>query len=365
MTGPALGWRSRAVYVAAKGKGGLVLGAYRRGTHRVQPMADCPLVRPGIAAAYRALAEAFDAAAVPVADPALPVVADAACGSPTDPDALLDAARAPRGASSRRGLVPDGLRYLVIRASHRDQAAAALLTPTGHLPGAERIAAAARAACPALVGVSLGRSGEGDAIFGPGPLTPLGDAAPLQVETAGLAFEVSPKAFFQVHLEAASRLQDLAAARAVGEVAVDVYAGVGALALRLARDGLQVVGLESVAEAVLDAEAAAARNGLGDRARFRAEPAETGLSTLVAEGHRPDTVTLNPPRKGCAKAVLEAVVRLAPARVVYVSCDPGTLARDLAHLAAAGYRIAEVVPANLFPQSEHVEALAVLDRAGG
>lgn len=365
VAGTDLGWRSRATFVAARDAAGLVLGAYRRGSHRVQGMAGCPLVRPGIAAAFRALAGALADAAVPVADPALPVARDAGCGSPREVGALVAAAAARRGPRGGGGLVPDGLRYLVLRANGRDEAAAALLTPSGHLAGAERIAATARAACPSLRSVSLGRAGDGDGIFGPGPLASLGPAAPLLVDAGGLAFEVSPRAFFQVHLDAAAALHARAAAAAIGDTVVDVYAGVGALTLRLARRARRVVGLEAIGDAVLDAEANARRNGLADRVTFRAEPAETGLAALAAEGLRPDTVTLDPPRKGCATGVLDALVALAPGRVVYVSCNPKTLARDLARLVAAGYRVTEVVPADLFPLSEHVEALAVLDRVSG
>ena len=140
-----------------------------------------------------------------------------------------------------------------------------------------------------------------------------------------------------------------------GERVVDAYCGVGAIALALARRAGEAVGIEAHAGAVADAAASAAQNGIAN-ARFLAGDAAPALAAL----DRADAVVLNPPRKGCAPEVLAEVVRLAPRTVAYLSCDPDTLARDLAWLAGHGLRPRTVTPFDMLPHTPHVEALALL-----
>ncbi|HVV50664.1 MAG TPA: methyltransferase domain-containing protein, partial [Polyangia bacterium] len=167
-------------------------------------------------------------------------------------------------------------------------------------------------------------------------------------------------AFFQANRGVAA-LAYAAIARALalrpGERLVDAYSGVGGIALALAPEAGEVVGIETHAGAVASAAAAAARNGITN-ARFLAGDAAAALAVL----DRADAVVLNPPRKGCAPAVLDEIVRLAPRAVAYLSCDPDTLARDLAALAARGYRLDAVTPFDMLPHTPHAEALALLSR---
>ena len=142
------------------------------------------------------------------------------------------------------------------------------------------------------------------------------------------------------------------------ERVVDAYCGVGGIALTLARHAREVIGLESHAGAVADASAAAARNEIRN-ARFLAGDAAGALAAL----DRADVVVLNPPRKGCAPAVLAEVARLAPRAVAYLSCDPETLARDLAVLASSGHRPTAVTPFDMLPHTPHVETLVLLTRS--
>src|SRR5690606_5320590 len=144
----------------------------------------------------------------------------------------------------------------------------------------------------------------------------------------------------------------------------DLYCGLGTIALFLARDAGEVVGVEDVPQAIDDARANAARNGIGN-ARFRCGDVAAELPRLAAEGYVPDVVVLDPPRRGCDEAVLDALAASGPDRIVYVSCNPTTLARDLAMLAHRGYRTAEVTPVDMFPHTAHVECCARLERADG
>ncbi len=349
-----LGWRSRAIFVVAKTRQGrYVLGAYRRGTHLVQTMAGCPLEEPAIAAAAAALTDAIAAAGLPLADLQLPVASDEGCGAPL---ALADALR-PRRAHAER-LSEAGLRYVALRANAAGEVTCALLATEGRLPGAAAVAEAAMRACPALVGVHLGASGLGDAIFGPGPLEPLPGSRPLVDTLEGLGFELGPRAFFQVHRAAAAALHAHATALALegapeAPLVVDTYAGVGALALRLAARGARVIAIESVPDAAEDARRSAARNSL--RVEVRCDDAARALAAL---GEQPYAIVLNPPRKGCSPEALAAAAAARPTRLVYVSCNPASLARDAARLAALGYALAEVTPFDLFPHAEHVECVA-------
>jgi 23S rRNA (uracil1939-C5)-methyltransferase len=351
----ALGWRAKAAYVVARNKeGALVFGAYRRGTHIVQNMVGCPLEEAPLGEAARALLAAAAQMPLQVADPDLVVARDDGCGGPR----AFDPARlSPKPQPRNPRLAPDGLRYVVLRASAKGEVVGALLTPSGKLAAAEALADAVPE-----VSLWLGRSGAGDALFGPGPLAPLAGAQPLEERFAELDFEVSPGAFFQINRGAAERLHALAAAFASGEVIVDAYAGVGALALRLARSRGRVIAIEAMPDAAEDARRSAVRNGLADRLEVLCADAAAGLESLAGRV-RPDAIVLNPPRKGCDARALAAAAALAPGRLVYVSCNPATLARDAALLATHGYTLTDATPVDLFPHSEHVECVALFSPA--
>jgi 23S rRNA (uracil1939-C5)-methyltransferase len=176
---------------------------------------------------------------------------------------------------------------------------------------------------------------------------------------------LSPRAFLQLNREVARRLYaDVAEAAALvgGERVIDVYSGVGGIALTLAPHAREVVGIEEDAAAVADARAGADLTGV-DNAHFHAGDAARLLADAAVTGERADVVVLNPPRKGCDPSVLAAAARLAPRTIAYVSCSPPSLARDLAQLAALGYRPRAVTAYDMLPHTPHVEALAVLTRS--
>lgn len=181
---------------------------------------------------------------------------------------------------------------------------------------------------------------------------------------AGLKFRIGPTSFFQINPEQAGKLYRIAAdfAGLTGrETVVDAYSGTGTIALYLASRARKVIGLETVGPAVADARENARRNRI-QNVRFEQGAVEALLPNLDKESGPVDVVVLDPPRRGCAPAVLEALTRLRPARVVYVSCDPATLARDLGYLARSGFEVCRMQPVDMFPQTGHVECVACLSR---
>jgi 23S rRNA (uracil1939-C5)-methyltransferase len=182
----------------------------------------------------------------------------------------------------------------------------------------------------------------------------------------GLAFEVSPRSFFQTNPAQAEQLYRWVAELADGSPparVLDLYCGTGGISLHLARQAAQVVGVELVAEAVVDARANAERNGLSN-CRFLAGPVEEVLEELQRAGEGFDVVVADPPRTGLHPRALAAVARLGPPALVYVSCNPFTLAPDLESLAASGYEVEQVQPVDMFPQTPHCEVVARLRRRG-
>jgi 23S rRNA (uracil1939-C5)-methyltransferase len=178
-----------------------------------------------------------------------------------------------------------------------------------------------------------------------------------------LLFEISPLSFFQVNPDRARALTDLVvryAAPQRTETVFDLYCGAGLLGLSCAKAAKRVVGIESDASAVADANRNAVRNGIVN-ATFSRDRAERALPALLAR-EIPETVILDPPRAGCREELLSALASAAPPRVVYVSCDPATLARDVKRLTAMGYAFVRATPVDMFPHTAHVEVVALLER---
>ena len=180
----------------------------------------------------------------------------------------------------------------------------------------------------------------------------------------GLSFGITPQSFFQVNTRQAAVLYEevLKAAALTGKETVwDLYCGTGTISLCLARQARQVLGVEYIEEAVEAARKNAAVNQLKNLS-FLAGPAEKLLPAY--QGQAPDIVVLDPPAKGAAAAVLAAILKASPRRIVYVSCDPATLSRDLQRLLAeGGYRIEYIQPVDLFPQTAHVEVIVGIQRS--
>ena len=179
-----------------------------------------------------------------------------------------------------------------------------------------------------------------------------------------LEFEISPLSFFQVNPTQTEVLYGKALEYArleEGDVVFDIYCGIGTISLFLAKKASQVYGVEIVEEAILDARKNAKRNNI-ENAEFYVGKAEEVVPRLYKEGKRANVVVVDPPRKGCDEKVLDTIVNMQPDRVVYVSCNPATLARDLKYMVERGYECEEVQPVDMFPHSVHVECVALLTR---
>lgn len=175
-------------------------------------------------------------------------------------------------------------------------------------------------------------------------------------------FEVSPLSFFQVNSIQTEVLYSKAleyANLSGGEVVLDAYCGTGTISLFLSQKAKKVYGVEIVPEAIENAKINAAENKV-DNTEFIVGEAEKVIPKLISEGVRADVVVVDPPRKGCDKTLLEAISSMEPKTIVYVSCDPGTLARDLGILDELGYRTIEIQPVDMFPQTAHVECVALI-----
>jgi len=180
----------------------------------------------------------------------------------------------------------------------------------------------------------------------------------------GLTFSISPHSFFQINpiqtqvlYQTAIQLAQLDPAQTV----LDVYCGIGTISLFAAKHAKQVIGVEIVESAILNARENAAQNHVTN-ATFYCGAAEQIVPKLIADGNRPDVVILDPPRKGSDEKTLSAITEAKPQRIVYVSCNPATLARDLRILAEDGYQLKKVVPVDMFPHTSHVETVVLLQR---
>jgi len=175
-----------------------------------------------------------------------------------------------------------------------------------------------------------------------------------------IRFAISARSFYQVNPVQTEVLyrKALEYAQLTGEESVvDAYCGIGTISLFLAQKAKKVYGVEIVEQAIEDAKQNAELNGI-DNAEFEAGPAEVVIPKWHKEGKKADVIVVDPPRKGCDEALLTTILAMKPKRVVYVSCNPGTLARDLRVLEDGGYRTVEVQPVDMFPQTSHVECVA-------
>ena len=183
----------------------------------------------------------------------------------------------------------------------------------------------------------------------------------------GVPVRLGPLSFYQVNTLAAERLYGIAAEYAQlepSDVLLDLYCGMGTIGLSMADRCRELIGVEIVPEAIDSAKANAARMGdaVAAKSRFFCADAGQAAARLAAEGLRPDVIMLDPPRKGCDETTLSAVVQMSPRRVVYVSCNPSTAARDAAWLEEHGYHAEKVQPVDLFPRTRHCECITAFVR---
>mgnify|MGYP000934301273 CR=1 FL=1 len=258
------------------------------------------------------------------------------------------------------------LRHILIRHSQATgQALAALVVSTLDFSNRERFLKKLREEMPDLHSLVLNENPRptnvilGDReeiIWGPGYITD---------EIGELTFKISSRSFWQVNPVGAEKIFQKVKeyAQLTGrETVLDIYCGTGSIGLFLADQATRIIGIESNLSAIEDARDNARMNGI-DNAEFHGGRAEDLLPQMVQRGLKAEVIVLDPPRKGCEPSLLEAVAQARPLRIVYVSCNPATLARDLKLLAERGYLAREVQPVDMFPQTSHVECVVRIQAA--
>ncbi len=257
------------------------------------------------------------------------------------------------------------LRHLYVRTTRAGESLCCVLVNGKALPHEAELVDLLRSAEPGLKGVVLGiNEKKNNVILGDSYRTLWGEDH-LMDTMCGLTFKLSVPSFYQVNTPQAEVLYGLAldfAGLTGEETALDLYCGIGTITLCLARKARRVIGAEIVPEAIEDAKENAARNGLHN-VEFFCGDAGAVAERLAAQALRPDVVVVDPPRKGLGEEVIPVIAGMGPERVVYVSCDPGTLARDVKRFAEQGYRAVRAVAVDLFPRTRHVESVVMLSRA--
>ena len=261
---------------------------------------------------------------------------------------------------TQRGL----LRHLYVRSNGAGESLVCIFANGRELPHEAELVALLREASPRIVGVVLGVNTQSTgAILGKEYRTLWGTDV-LTDELCGLTFRLSVPSFYQVNREMAEVLYDKTvefAALTGTETVLDLYCGAGTITQVMARHAGRVIGAEIVPEAIEDAKANAKRNGV-ENVEFFCGDASAVAADYAAKGLRPDVICVDPPRKGLAPEVVRAAAQMAPRRIVYVSCDPATLARDVKLFAAEGYGAVRAAAVDMFPGTANVESVVALER---
>ena len=320
-------YRNKSQYPVSAGK----VGFYRARTHDVVDIEHCLIQKPQADAAATALRDYMRDFAVPSYDE-----------------------------KTGRGL----LRHLYVRTNRRGESLVCVLANGERLPREEELVGRLRRAVPDCVGVVLGvNTRRGNTILGERYRT-LWGADTLEDELCGLTFRLSVPSFYQVNRDQAEVLYRKAveyAGLTGGELVVDLYCGAGTITQVMAGGAGRVIGAEIVPEAIEDARENARRNGIENVEFFCGDAAQLAAD-FAGRGLRPDVICVDPPRKGLAPGVIAAAAQMAPQRVVYVSCDPGTLGRDVKRFAEYGYRVQRAAACDLFPGTRHVETVVLLSK---
>jgi 23S rRNA (uracil1939-C5)-methyltransferase len=337
-----LRYRNRGKYVLAKKRGKVVVGAYRPRTHRVISTLGCPVVETPVDITARVLAQLLTRTDLPIYDE-----------------------------KTRHGV----LRYAGVRANDRGEVLATLVTRTEGPESIRLFARDLRNQCPGLVGVTQDiNPASGNVLFS-GDARPLWGKPVLEEGFGPARVRLQGHSFLQVNRTQAARLYEHVAetvspsgssAPGVTPPTVwELFCGTGAISLLLARRGVRVTGVELDPVSVQMATEAAQAAGLRELCRFTSSDAGEWLEARAASERPPGAIVVNPPRSGCSPEVISAVAALRPCRLVYVSCNPDTLVRDLERLAPSGFELFDLRGFDMMPHTPHLETVAVMERAGG
>ena len=323
-----LRYRNKAQYPVSKdGR----VGFYRARTHEVIECEQCLLVKSEAGAAAEALREYMQSCRVAGYDE-----------------------------KTGRGLV----RHLYVRSNAAGESLVCVLVNGNKLPQEETLVALLRGACPKCTGIVLGtNTKKGNVILGDRYRTLWGEDR-LEDTLCGKRFLLSVPSFYQVNRTQAERLYAKAIefANLTGqETVLDLYCGAGTITLALSDHAKSVLGAEIVPEAIDDARENAVRNGVRNVEFFCGDASDVAKK-LAQEHLRPDVITVDPPRKGLAADVVESIAEMQPERVVYVSCDSATMARDVKRFAELGYTATRAAAVDMFPRADHVETVCLLSK---
>ena len=254
------------------------------------------------------------------------------------------------------------LRHVYVRTNAAGQALVCLVVNGKTLPEETALTALLQESCPNLIGIVLNTNTANTNVVLGQEYRTLWGASELTDTLCGHRFALSPAAFYQVNRPQAERLYRKAldyAGLTGAETVLELYCGAGTITLTMAPRARQVIGAEIVPEAVENARQNAADNGI-ENAEFFLGDAGAVAAKLAAEHLHAHVVVVDPPRKGLGEEVVTAIAQIAPDRVVYVSCDCATLARDIQRFQSAGYTLQKATAVDLFPRTEHVECAALL-----
>ena len=324
-------YRNKMQFPIGRNSGKIVIGCFAQGSHRIINTENCHIQRAennDLANAAREIAEQLH----------IPVYNE----------------------DTHKGV----LRHIVGRVGRSNDLMAVIVTATKQLPRAKDFVRMMRERLPNLVSVHQNiQTYRNNVIMGRD--TQLLWGRPTIIDSLGrLNFHISPRSFFQVNTRQAERLYEQALSYADlhgTETVIDAYCGTGTITLFLAQKARKVYGIEIVQPAILDARKNARDNHIKN-AEFIVGDATSVMPALYEQGIRPDVVVVDPPRAGCTENVLRTFANMKPQRIVYVSCNPATLARDLAILKGLGYITKKVQPVDLFPQTSHVETVVLLSQ---
>ncbi len=324
-------YRNKVQFPVARGKDSIHVGLFRARSHDVIDVADCLLQSEASNRLGRALKGWMEQKNVPAYDE-----------------------------KTGKGLV----RHLYVRTNQAGESLVCVVANGRKLPDEPGLVDALRACDPSLVGVVLNVNKKAtNVILGDSYRTVWGRDW-LEEELCGLVFRLSVPSFFQIN----RRQTEVLYSRAVEfadltgkETVLDLYCGIGTISLTMAKEAGKVIGAEIVPEAIADAKENAKRNGIENAEFFCGDAGEIAYK-LAAEGVRPDVICVDPPRKGLAPGVTDILADMAPERIVYVSCDPATLARDVKLLAERGYTVKKAEAVDLFPRTQHVETVVLLSQ---
>lgn len=332
-TGRVRGYRNKGQYPVAKGKNGIYAGFYAAKTHNITPAEDCAIQNPMFGAILRFVCEFADRNGWSVYDE-----------------------------ESGQGL----LRHIYLRVGERTGQIMLCLVINGNKLPNERGLVSEMAKCfPNVVSVMINENKESTNVVLGDKYRRLSGKDGIEDELCGLRFFISPDSFYQINRDGAELLYTKAAELAAlkgDEILMDLYCGTGTIGISMASRVRRLCGIEIVESAVECARGNAERNGIANASFVCADAGNRDVILEAAGGVRPDVVVIDPPRKGSTKELVECLASLEVPRVVYVSCDPDTLARDCVWFGECGYLIGDVHPVDMFPRTGHVETVVLLSR---